>query len=198
MLRLRSLATSRECEARGDWSDSIDLHEQDRKERKIAKICISEDGHLERHARPDPFGFNGWSVHALDREQHSGIEKIPPQPVQEAGQGSPIERAVKIRSSPTRTVHMATSQWTIDYSPIVSATKEANYDDLAALLAAQLTELWCEAYRAGIPHVTNIHSLIDNGFEYWFDFSTELRGRGVLQPDSAADRLVLFMEDLDQ
>lgn len=80
--------------------------------------------------------------------------------------------------------------WTVDYQSIASSAAATDYEAAAAGLAAELPPLWCRAYEVGTSHPTNILAFIDNGFEYWFDFSTDLRRRGILPPDSAEDRLV--------
>lgn len=81
-------------------------------------------------------------------------------------------------------------RWTVDYASVVRTAEQTAYHALAEVLADRLPTLWCAAYKISTAHVTNILSFIDNGFEYVFDFSSDLRRTGILPADSAEDRLV--------
>jgi hypothetical protein len=79
----------------------------------------------------------------------------------------------------------------IDYAALMSAATSSEVDAIADHLAAELPWAWLDAYRATSAHAANVYQIDVNGYEYLFDFSTELVARGELDSREAIeDRVV--------
>lgn len=58
-------------------------------------------------------------------------------------------------------------------------------------LSAELPYVWADLYKKRSPHSANIMRIVREGFEYLFDFSSELVKQGTLAPNLAVeDRIV--------
>jgi len=79
----------------------------------------------------------------------------------------------------------------IDYDYILSELSTSDIEEIIKFLWEMLPDKWCEKYRKMTPAVTNIIQFNDNGFEFLFDFSSELVTKGVIPGDQAIeDRVV--------
>ncbi|HED03231.1 MAG TPA: hypothetical protein ENI60_00440 [Candidatus Fraserbacteria bacterium] len=79
----------------------------------------------------------------------------------------------------------------IDYDYILSKLSTPDIEGIIRFLWEMLPGEWCEKYRKMTPAVTNILQFNDNGFEFLFDFSSELITKGVVSCDEAVeDRVV--------
>ncbi len=80
----------------------------------------------------------------------------------------------------------------IDYDHIFSQLPASNnIEELILTLSAELVPVWCEQYRAMTPTVTNILQFNVDGFEFLFDFSSQLVEQGVVPENQAVeDRVV--------
>lgn len=79
----------------------------------------------------------------------------------------------------------------IDYSNILSELSTSNIEDAIEILWEKLPDMWCEKYRKMTLTETNILQFTDNGFEYLFDFSSELVTEGIVPNNQASeDRVV--------
>ena len=79
----------------------------------------------------------------------------------------------------------------IDYDRLLGALSAPDREGLLRLLADALPGLWCDAYRHLTPTPTNILQFTDHGFEFLFDFSSELVSAGIVPEEEAVeDRVV--------
>jgi len=79
----------------------------------------------------------------------------------------------------------------IDYDYILSELSTSDIEEIIKFLWEMLPDEWCEKYRKMTPTVTNILQFNDNGFEFLFDFSSELVTKGIVPVDQAVeDRVV--------
>lgn len=79
----------------------------------------------------------------------------------------------------------------IDYNHILSELSTFDIEKIIKFLWGKLPDRWCEKYQEMTPTVTNILRFDDNGFEFIFDFSSELVAKGIVPRDQAVeDRLV--------
>lgn len=79
----------------------------------------------------------------------------------------------------------------IDYNGILSELSSTETETIIQFLCDVLPDEWCEKYREMTPTETNILQFNDNGFEFLFDFSSELVSQGVVTSDQAVeDRVV--------
>lgn len=74
----------------------------------------------------------------------------------------------------------------IDYDYILSEAHATDYEEAVQFLWNVLPEEWCEKYRDMTSTTTNILQFNDYGFEYLFDFSSEL----VTKDGVSIDRIV--------
>jgi hypothetical protein len=79
----------------------------------------------------------------------------------------------------------------IDYNGLPGTLPAPDREGLLRRLADVLPELWCDAYRQMTPTPTHILQFADHGFEYLFDFSSELVSAGTVPEEKAVeDRVV--------
>jgi hypothetical protein len=97
-----------------------------------------------------------------------------------AGGFSRLRHGLRIR---TRGMGLAT----IDYDRVLASAPEQEGASLRAYLAEELPYLWLDAYIAMLPHQHNVHRINAEGFEYLWDFSTELVNEGRVRPSEAVD-----------
>ncbi len=78
-----------------------------------------------------------------------------------------------------------------DYADILEQAQAEKPGQLGEVLAEELPHVWRDAYRQMTPHQTNILRFHSDGFEYLFDFPSELVAEGALGGERAVeDRLV--------
>jgi hypothetical protein len=79
----------------------------------------------------------------------------------------------------------------IDYQHLLAVIDPSDQDALIDHLAFELPYLWADDYKATSPHAANIHRITSDGFEYLFDFSSELVSRREVSSNSAVeDRII--------
>ena len=79
----------------------------------------------------------------------------------------------------------------IDYNRILSELSSTETETIIQFLCDVLPYEWCEKYREMTSTATNILQFNDNGFEFLFDFSSELVSQGDVTADKAVeDRVV--------
>lgn len=79
----------------------------------------------------------------------------------------------------------------IGYEEILSEVARGGLEEIRQFLSEELPHQWADKYRQVTPHRANILRIEIRGFEYLFDFSSELVKQGVLTNDKAVeDRLV--------
>lgn len=79
----------------------------------------------------------------------------------------------------------------VDYERVLARARSADPDGIRRALAEDLPYEWLDAYKGMNPHQTNVLRVQDSGFEYLFDFPTELVEHEVLSAEVAVeDRLV--------
>jgi hypothetical protein len=82
-------------------------------------------------------------------------------------------------------------QFRIDYTYILGQLKSQKNEVSADELGELLVDHWCEQYRLMTPSKTNILQFTVDGFEYLFDFTSELVSRNVIDPkQQVEDRVV--------
>ena len=85
----------------------------------------------------------------------------------------------------------ASINYDIDYENMLSCLSTSCLEDIIEILSMKLPDEWCEKYREMTPTVTNILQFNDGGFEYLFDFSSEIVAQGIVSEDQAVgDRVV--------
>ncbi len=75
----------------------------------------------------------------------------------------------------------------IDYARMVASAAKTDLTGLHGFFAEELPYVWLESYVAMLPHQHNVHRINIDGFEYLWDFSSELVAQGVLRPSEAVD-----------
>lgn len=79
----------------------------------------------------------------------------------------------------------------IDYNGILSELASNETETIIQFLCDVLPYEWCEKYREMTPTATNILQFNNKGFEFLFDFSSELVSKGFVTSDQAVeDRVV--------
>lgn len=79
----------------------------------------------------------------------------------------------------------------IDYLAILADAATTDHDALQSYLFEELPYAWLRAYKATCSHPANVYQIDVDGFEYLFDFTTELVNRGDLDASRAIeDRVV--------
>jgi hypothetical protein len=79
----------------------------------------------------------------------------------------------------------------INYEGILNACSTADLGETIRDFSEQLPHEWGDAYKVMSPHKANILRIERDGFEYLFDFSSELVLKGEVRSDRAVeDRLV--------
>ena len=79
----------------------------------------------------------------------------------------------------------------IDYEGILSESPDTDIESIIQFLCEVLPDEWCENYQEMTPSETNILQFNDNGFDFLFDFSSELVSKGVVPGDQAVDDRVV-------
>jgi hypothetical protein len=79
----------------------------------------------------------------------------------------------------------------IDYDRILAAASSKDYAGLSSFLTGELPYVWLDEYVAMSPHQQNVHRVPVEGFEYLWDFSSELVRQGIVRTSAAVeDRLI--------
>ena len=79
----------------------------------------------------------------------------------------------------------------LDYNRILSELPSRDVESVITHLSAELPYVWADLYKERSPHLANIMRIVRDGFEYLFDFSSELVKQGKLAPNLAIeDRIV--------
>jgi hypothetical protein len=79
----------------------------------------------------------------------------------------------------------------VDYNRILSEVSSRDLEVVISHLSAELPYVWADLYKKHSPHSANIMCIVRDGFEYLFDFSSELVKQGTLAPNLAVeDRIV--------
>ncbi|KKG34636.1 DNA/RNA non-specific endonuclease [Methanosarcina mazei] len=81
----------------------------------------------------------------------------------------------------------------IDYGSILSGLSVSSIEDAIKILWERLPDVWCEKYNEMTLTETNILQFTDNGFEYLFDFSSELVAKGVVPRNQASENRVVVV-----
>lgn len=81
--------------------------------------------------------------------------------------------------------------FSINYNSILSELSTFDKEEIIRFLYRKLPDMWSKKYQEMTPTVTNILQFNINGYEYIFDFSSELVTKGIVPQDQAVeDRLV--------
>jgi hypothetical protein len=75
----------------------------------------------------------------------------------------------------------------IDYNAFLASGPTADLAGTREFLIQELPYVWLDVYIAMRPHQQNVHRIEIEGFEYLWDFSSELVAQGVLRPSEAVD-----------
>jgi hypothetical protein len=79
----------------------------------------------------------------------------------------------------------------VDYDRSVSELPSHDLEGVISHLSSELPHVWADLYKERSPHSTNIMRIDRDGFEYLFDFPTELVKQGTLAWNVAVeDRIV--------
>ena len=79
----------------------------------------------------------------------------------------------------------------VDYDRILSDLPSRDLEFVISHLSAELPYVWADLYKERSPHSANIMRIACEGFEYLYDFSTELVKQGKLAPNLVIeDRIV--------
>lgn len=79
----------------------------------------------------------------------------------------------------------------IDYDRVLQGAASDDSVNAQEYLREELPYVWLDAYMAKLPHKPNVHRVDVDGFEYLWDFSTELVQKGqVAEAAAVADRLI--------
>ncbi len=82
-------------------------------------------------------------------------------------------------------------EYIIDYKSILAERSGSDLETIIQFLCDVLPYEWCEKYQEMTPSETNILQFNDNGFEFLFDFSSELISKGaVISKQAVEDRVV--------
>jgi hypothetical protein len=88
-------------------------------------------------------------------------------------------------------VNQSELESSLDYNCILSELPSRDLESVITHLSAELPYVWADLYKERSPHLANIMRIVRDGFEYLFDFSTELVKQGKLAPNLAIeDRIV--------
>lgn len=83
------------------------------------------------------------------------------------------------------------TNYDIDYKTILSEVSASNIESTIVNLMEILPNVWCEKYSEMTPTKTNVLQFNESGFEYLFDFSSELVAEDIIPEDLAVeDRVV--------
>ncbi len=75
----------------------------------------------------------------------------------------------------------------IDYDRVLASAPSRDPASLREFLAEELPFVWLATYGEMLPHQHNVHRVKVEGFEYLWDFSSELVKHGVVRPSEAID-----------
>jgi len=75
----------------------------------------------------------------------------------------------------------------INYDRVLASAPNQDAAELRGFLAEELPYIWLDAYIAMLPHRQNVHRINVQGFEYLWDFSTELVNEGTVKASEAVD-----------
>lgn len=79
----------------------------------------------------------------------------------------------------------------VDYNRILSEVSSRDLEVVISQFSAELPYVWADLYKKRSPHSANIMRIVRDGFEYLFDFSSELVKQGTLARNLAVeDRIV--------
>lgn len=79
----------------------------------------------------------------------------------------------------------------VNYDRILSEFSSCDTERAIFELSNELPYVWADAYKRLSPHAANIMCVVRDGFEYLFDFSSELVAQGQLSANQAIeDRIV--------
>jgi hypothetical protein len=82
--------------------------------------------------------------------------------------------------------------WKIDYAAGLQRIAHESYADIVAILRDELPDAWHARYQRMCARATNVLAMTVHGFDYLFDYTSELVASGALPPDAdAEDRLVV-------
>ena len=87
---------------------------------------------------------------------------------------------------------------TINYDGLLASAPTQEGASLPDFLAEELPYLWLDAYIAMLPHQHNVHRINAEGFEYLWDFSTELVNEGRVRPSEAVDDRLIAAHGLSR
>lgn len=82
-------------------------------------------------------------------------------------------------------------EWSIDYARGFASIAGSDYDAIVSTLRDELPHAWLARYQRMCGRATNVLAMTVHGFDYLFDYVSELLASGALPSDSdAEDRLV--------
>lgn len=79
----------------------------------------------------------------------------------------------------------------INYNKILSELSTISIENVIRILWEKLPDVWCEKYSEMTITETNILQFTDNGFEYLFDFQSELVAQDIANNKVNEDRVVV-------